>query len=117
MATEDFKLLQKVEDMMAYGYPLLDQFPKAQKFSLGQDIRMSMIQILRLTIAEDKKKAKLTTLEHLDAENETLKHLLRISMTLKYLSRHHYGVWEKKLVEIGKMIGGLLKSVKSKPQS
>lgn len=117
MATEDFKLLQKVEDMMVYGYPLLDQFPKSQKFSLGQDIRNSMNQMLRLTIAEDKKKSKMTTLEYLDVENETLKHLLRISMMLKYLSKHHYGVWESKLVEIGKMIGGLVKSVKARPKT
>lgn len=117
MATDDFKLLQKVQDMMIYGYPLLNQFPKAVKFTLGQDIRNSMNEMLRLTIAEEKKKSKLATLEHLDVENEQLKHLLRIAMELKHLSRHHYGVWETKLVEIGKMIGGLLKSVKGKPQA
>lgn len=116
MATEDYKLLQKVEDMMVYGYPLLIQFPKTVKFSLAEDIRNSMIQILRLTISSEKKTSKRTTLEYLDAENETLKYLLRVSMELKYLSKHHYGVWEKKLVEIGKMIGGLLKSVSNKPK-
>ena len=117
MATDDFKLLQKVQDMMIYGYPLMNQFPKAEKFSLAQDIRNSMNQILRLTIAEEKKKSKLTTLEYLDVENETLKRLLCVSMELKYLSRHHYGVWETKLVEIGKMIGGLMKSVNNKPKT
>jgi len=117
MATDDFKLLQKVQDMMIYGYPLLNQYPKAEKFSLAQDIRNSMNQILRLTIAEEKKKSKLTTLEYLDVENETLKRLLCVSMELKYLSRHHYGVWETKLVEIGKMIGGLMKSVNNKPKT
>ena len=117
MATDDFKLLQKVQDMMVYGYPLLDQFPKSQKFSLGQDIRNSMNEILRLTIAEEKKKSKTSTLEKLDIENATLKIFLRISMELKYLSRHHYGVWETKLVEIGKMIGGLIKSVNDRPKT
>jgi hypothetical protein len=117
MASDDFKLLQKVQDMMIYGYPLLDQFPKSQKFSLGQDIRNSMNEILRLTITEEKKKSKQATLEHLDVENEALKRLLGISMELKYLSRHHYGVWSGKLVEIGKMIGGLLKSVNGKPKT
>ena len=117
MATEDFKLLQKVQDMMVYGYPLLDQFPKAVKFTLAQDIRNSMNEMLRLTITEEKKKSKLATLEHLDVENEALKRLLCVSMELKYLSRHHYGVWSGKLVEIGKMIGGLLKSVSSKPKT
>ena len=96
---------------------LLNQYPKAEKFSLAQDIRNSMNQILRLTIAEEKKKSKLTTLEYLDVENETLKRLLCVSMELKYLSRHHYGVWETKLVEIGKMIGGLMKSVNNKPKT
>jgi len=115
--TDDFKLLQKVQDMMIYGYPLLNQFPKAEKFSLAQDIRSSMNELLRLTITESKKKSKQAALEHLDVENETLKRLLCVSMELKYLSRHHYGVWSEKLVEIGKMIGGLLKSVNSKPKT
>lgn len=117
MATEDFKVLQKVQDMMIYGYPLLEQFPKAVKFSLAQDIRNSMNDLLRLTIEEEKRTSKRTTLEHMDVENEKLKYLLRVSMELKYLSRHHYGVWEKKIVEIGKMIGGLLKSVNNKPKT
>ena len=117
MATEDFKLLQKVQDMMVYGYPILDRFPKSVKFSLAQDIRLSMNEMLRLTIAEDAKKSKLTTLEHLDVENKALMRLLWISMELKYLSKHQYGVWEAKLVEIGRMIGGLLKSVNSRPKS
>lgn len=117
MATEDFKLLQKVQDMLVYGYPLLDQFPKAQKFSLAQDIRRCMNEILRLTIAEDKKHSKQATLEKLDVENTTLKIFLRVSMELKYLSIHHYGVWESKIVEIGKMIGGLIKSVNDRSKA
>jgi hypothetical protein len=117
MAKDDFKLLLKVEDMMVYGFPLLDQFPKNVRFSLAQEIRACMIQVLRLTITVETKKSKLSTLEYLDTENKTLMHLLRVSMDLKFLSKHHYGVWEAKLVEIGKMIGGLLRSVSSKPKS
>ena len=117
MATDDFKLLQKVQDMMVYGYPLLNQFPKAEKFSLAQDIRSCMNEILSLTITEEKKRSKGATLEKLDVENSKLKIFLRVSMELKYLSRHHYGVWEEKLVEIGKMIGGLLRSVNGRPKT
>lgn len=117
MATDDFKLLQKVQDMIVYGYPLLNQFPKAEKFSLAQDIRSCMNEILSLTITEEKKRSKGATLEKLDVENSKLKIFLRVSMELKYLSRHHYGVWEEKLVEIGKMIGGLIKSVSDRPKS
>ena len=117
MATEDFKLLQKVQDMMVYGYPMLNQFPKAEKFSLAQDIRHCMNNILELTITEDKRYTKKTTLENLDIENEKLKIFIRISFELKYLSKHTYGVWEEKIVEIGKMIGGLIKSVSDRPKT
>ena len=117
MATEDFKLLQKIEDMIAYAYPILSRFPKAEKFSLAQDIRFSMNSLLKLTITEEKKYSKRTTLENMDIENETLKHYVRLANKLQFLSNHSYGVWEAKIVEIGKMIGGLLKSVNVRPKS
>ena len=115
MATDDFKTLQKIEDMMEYAYPALAQFPKAEKFSLAQDIRHSMKFLLELTITEDKKYTKKTTLENMDIECAKLKVYIRLAMKLKFISFHRYEVWEGMLVEIGKMIGGLLKSVKSKP--
>ena len=117
MATEDFKVLQKVQDMMEYAYPMLNQFPKAEKFSLAQDIRHCMNTILELTITEDKKYSKKTTLENLDIENTKLKIYIRLSFRLKYISKHTYSVWEEKVVEIGKMIGGLMKSVNGRPKT
>ena len=108
---DDFKLLQKVQDMMIYGYPMLRQFPKAEKFSLAQDIRESMNQLLRYTVTEDKKHSKKTTIEYMDIENGVLQSYIRIANKLGFISDHSYGVWSEKLVEIGKMIGGLLKSV------
>ncbi len=117
MATEDFKLLQKVQDMMEYGYPMLNQFPKAEKFSLAQDIRNTMDNVLELTITEEKKYSKKTTLENLDIENEKLKVYIRISFRLKYISKHTYAVWDEKVVEIGRMIGGLIKSVNGRSRS
>jgi len=117
LATQDFKLLQKVQDMMEYGYPMLNQFPKAEKFSLAQDIRRCMNEILELTITEDKKYTKKTTLENLDIENTKLRIYLRVSFQLRYISKHTYAVWEEKVVEIGKMIGGLIKSVNGRPKT
>ena len=117
MAKEELKVLQKVQDMMEYAYPALAQFPKAEKFSLAQDIRHCMNQLLELTITEDKRQVKTTALEKLDVENEKLKIYVRLAMRLKLISFHTYEVWSGKLVEIGKMIGGLVKSVKARPKT
>jgi len=117
MAVEEFKTLTKVKDMMIYAYPVLAQFPKAEKFSLAQDIRHSMDQLLELTITEDKKYYKKTTLESMDVELAKLKTYVRLGMELNFIPFHKYEVWERHLTEIGKMIGGLMKSVNSKPKN
>ena len=117
MATNDFKLLQKVQDMMEYAYPALAQFPKAEKFSLAQDIRNCMNKILELTIVEEKRQTKRSAIENLDVENTKLKHYVRLAMKLKILPFHKYEVWTGMIVEIGKMIGGLMKSVSDRPKT
>ncbi len=117
MATEDFKILQKVQDLMEYAYPILNQFPKAERFSFAQDIRHCMNELLELTIAEDRHYYKKTTVENMDVCNQKLKIYVRVAFNLKYIDKHRYAVCESKIVEIGKMIGGLLKSVKDKPKT
>ncbi len=102
---------------MIYGSPILSRFPKVEKFSLAADIRSCINELLELTITEDKRYTKKTTLENLDITNEQLKIYLRVAMELKYISFHSYEVWIGKLVEIGKMIGGLIKSVNGKPKA
>jgi len=117
MATEDFKVLQKVQDLMVYAYPVLTQFPKAVKFSLAQDIRDCMNRLLELTIEEQKRYTKKTTIQNMDIENEKLKVFIRVSYELRYIDKHRYSVWSGKAVEIGRMIGGLMKSVNDRPKS
>ena len=117
MATEDFKILQKVQDLMVYSYPILNQFPKAEKFSFAQDIRHCLNELLELTITEEKKYTKKTTIENMDICNEKLKIYIRVAHDLRYIDKHRMGVWASKTVEIGKMIGGLLKSVNNRPKA
>lgn len=85
MATEDFKVLQKVQDLMEYSYPILCQFPKAERFSFAQDIRHCMNTLLELTITEDKRYIKKSTIENMDIENEKLKIYIRVAFKLQYI--------------------------------
>ena len=93
MATEDFKILQKVQDLMEYSYPILHQFPKAEKFSFAQDIRHCMNNLLELTITEDKRYIKKTTIENMDIENEKLKIYIRVAYTLRYIDNFYCTVF------------------------
>lgn len=110
---EELKVLQKIFDMMQYGYGALAQYPKSEKFALVTDIKRSMDTMLERAIEAQKKYYKKTTLQELDVEIMKLKAYLRLSHELGFLPIKKYEVWSDKVVEIGKMLGGWLKSVNS----
>lgn len=107
---EDLHIQQKIYDMILYAYPALEQMPKSQKFSLAQDMKHCMDEIMRLTISANKKYTKRTTLQELDVEIAALKVYLRIAYDLRYLPPKKYEVWSGMMVEIGEMVGGWIRS-------
>lgn len=108
---EELKILQKIFDMMEYGYAALAQYPKSEKFALVTDIKRSMDTMLERAIEAQKKYYKKTTLQDLDVEIMKMKAYLRLSQNLGFLPMKKYEIWSGKVVEIGKMLGGWLKSV------
>ena len=109
---EDLVILQKIYDMMEYGYQALAQFPKGEKFALATDIKHVMDVMLERCIEAWKKYYKKTTLQELDVEIMKLKAYLRLSHDLGFLPTKKYEIWSGMVVEIGKMLGGWLKTVK-----
>lgn len=97
--------------MTKYGYQALQQFPKSEKFALVIDIKRCMHLILERAIEAQKKYYKKTTLQELDVEIMKLKEFLRLSQELGFLPFRKYEVWSKMVVEIGKMLGGWIKSI------
>ena len=56
------------------------------------------------------KNIRLNTINKIDAEISTQKFFGRFSYKNKYISHNNYFEWSKKLDEIGKIIGGWIKS-------
>lgn len=111
---EDLKILQKILDMMEYGYGALAQYPKSEKFAICADIKHCMDIMLERCIEAQKKYYKKTTLQEFDVENMKLRAYLRLSFKLGFLPPKKYEIWSGMSVEIGKMLGGWLKTVNSK---
>lgn len=110
---DELKILQKIFDMMEYGYLALQQYPKSEKFALVTDIKRSMNVLLKKCIEAQKKYYKKTTLQDMDVEIAAIRAYLRLSFKLGFLPMKKYEVWSGMVVEIGKMLGGWLKSVNS----
>lgn len=113
---QKFEILQKVKDMMVYAYPALAQFPKSEKYAMVARIKDVMDDMLELCIEIDKKFYRKNSLQNLDVANAKLQAYLQMAKILQFLPMKKYDVWSEKSVEIGKMIGGMLKAVKQPVQ-
>ena len=107
---EELKILQKIFDMMEYAYKALAQYPKGEKFALATDINRCMDTMMERVIEANKKYYKKTTLQELDVEVEKLKAYIRLSYKLGFLPPKKYEIWSGLVVEIGRMVGGWIKS-------
>lgn len=104
-------IVKKIEDMIAYGYICLKQFPKSEKHVMGADIRHAMIEVLRLGVRCGKRTHKKMSLQDMDIELDVLRRLIRLSKDLGFICFRHYENWSKYVAEVGNMLGGWIKAV------
>lgn len=109
--TSDLLIRQKVEAMIEYGYVALRQFPKFERHVLGAELRNSMWALLRLVVVCNKRYYKKTHLQALDAELDLLRAQVRLAKALGYLDFRKYEHWARLNDEIGRLLGGWIKSL------
>lgn len=105
------ELQAKLEELEVYTHTALRQYPKAERHLLCADIRASMAAIQRLVVVAWKRYHKKTTLQDLDVEIEVLRGWLRKSLRLQYITPRRYEVWARHVNDVGRMVGGWIKSL------
>lgn len=82
------------------------------KHSIGIRIENSLFEILDYLVLASKKTGnqRMLLLEKIDRENIKIQIMIRVSNKIKAMKDSHYIEIEKMLLEIGKMIGGWIKS-------
>ncbi|MEI7941512.1 MAG: diversity-generating retroelement protein Avd [Verrucomicrobiota bacterium] len=102
--------LTKLQARLVYLIPQLSKFPRDQKFVLGDRIKTKVLAVpehcLRAYYSRDKR-------THLLEANLTVvvtRHLIRLAHALRLVSHHTYGVLAEQMDEVGRMIGGWLKT-------
>lgn len=109
---EELLIVKKITDMMEYAYLALAQFPRSEKNGIVIDIKHCIDRLLERAIEANKKYYKKTTLQDMDVELAKLKKYIRLSYRLKFLPFKKYKNWTEKTKEIGRMLGGWIKSTK-----
>lgn len=115
-APDELLIRKRVEDMLQYAYTAVRQFPKAERHVLSAEIRATCWRLLRLVIVCNKRYHKKTTLQDLDAELDLLRAQVRLAFELRYLPPRKHEHWSRLNDEIGRLIGGWMRSMQSRPR-
>jgi len=106
---KDLQIYQKIYDLILYSFPILNRFPKSQRFVLAQQIENQMLELEKLVIQANAERDKRRSLFRLDVELEKLRVLVRLAHDLKFMDMRRYALISERLVEIGKLLGGWIK--------
>lgn len=109
--SEPKRALQKIEDMMDYTYPVLQQFPRSEKQAMVLDIKRCMDVMLERCIEAEKAYYKKTTLRELDVAIAKCRTYVKMAYRLKFMSYKKFEIINDYLSEIGRMVGGWIKSM------
>lgn len=104
--------LQKAYDCYLYLHIVLKKFPKSEKFVLSADIKLTFFEMLKLFLIANKSAYKKKLLYEADVQLDLLRFRIRIAYDLKFMSAKQYEILSKKLNEIGRLLGGWIKSSK-----
>ncbi|MEW6263936.1 MAG: diversity-generating retroelement protein Avd [Thermodesulfobacteriota bacterium] len=103
-------------DLLKWSIPTLQKFPRDQRFLLGERIESNILDVLELLIQANYSKEKLEHLRQANLRIEVLRFLWRLSTDMTYLNRRRYEFVSARLNDIGSLIGGWMKKVKSRDE-
>jgi len=99
-------IYQRLYDVILYAFPILNRFPKSQKFVLAQQIQNALLDTVKLVVRANVQRDKRATLIELDIQLDMARLLIRVAHDLNLLSHRHYGQMAMRLNEIGRLLGG-----------
>ena len=109
-------LIPKVEDYIEYMLNVIVKLPRTEKFNIGNEYKLSLYKMMYNTLYLNKINRKKQTLEGIDLLNKIDTELncqriyLRIMKKQKWRDIKKFDVSMAKIYEIGKIIGGLIKT-------
>ena len=90
--------------------PTVEQFPRSQKFALGDRIESMALDVLDALIDATYTRDRAEALRRGNLGIEKLRFLIRLAVDLRLLDRRRYEHAARALDETGRLIGGWLKA-------
>lgn len=115
---EPFHLRERIEEMILYAWEPVTQFPRKDR-ALADKLKELMTDLYELSIQIDNRNMRKTTANNLDDKLDVLRGFVRLAANKKLhggkypppLTMHQYEVWARYNDEIGRILGGYLKTL------
>ena len=112
----DIPILRKAYDLFMFFYSLRLTVPKQDRYTIWQKCENLLIELLEgiLLASQQSSASKLPTLERASVQLNFLRLLIRLMKDVKAIDNKKYILIEAHLDEIGRMLGGWIKSTKER---
>ena len=107
---EELTVLTKTYDLILWSYHYTGKFPRNHRFVLGERIERNLYDLLETLIRAKYSRQRQPLLEQANLSLEILRFQMRLAKDLQCLKVDSYGFATKAIDEIGKLVGGWLKS-------
>ena len=107
---EKFILAQKIYDLILHQQAVLNHFPKSEKFALTSQIKNCLYDLYKAVIRANKSRNKIPIYYDADIILEQYRMLIRLAHDMRYISNQKYKYIFEMVSEIGRIIGGMIKS-------
>ncbi|MEN8221155.1 MAG: diversity-generating retroelement protein Avd [Pseudomonadota bacterium] len=103
------KVIQDSHKLILWLIPLLDQFPRSRRFTLGERLESGLLDVLADLVDAAYNKQKRPALLRASRQLEITRHLWRITFELKIIPPKRYQHGAQLIDQIGRQIGGWLR--------
>lgn len=112
----DIPIFTKLYDFYNLLTHAISSFPKTKRYTLGQEIDRQILLSIEILLSIPLKDEKISALKNLGVKIDLLKILLRLAKDNQCLSEKDYLLLQTNLAEIGRMLGGWIRS-QAKPDT
>ena len=103
-------VVEKHYKLILWMLPKIANFPKDQRFLLADRIERILLDILEMLIEAVYSKDRRGILIKINLKLDILRFMMRIAKDMKYISIKAYDFFCQSVLEIGKMVGGWMRT-------
>ncbi len=107
---EEMVVITKTYDLILFSCQHTSKFPRNHRFVLGERIERNLYELLETLIRAKYIRLRQGLLQEANLLLETLRFQMRLAKDLQCLRINSYGFATKAIDEIGKLVGGWLRS-------